>query len=82
MQEDKYLRLVGLEGHTELWHNTTVPVIVTHGRNDDHAPIVAFVRDAAKLPYTVLVYNLGLRPYSLAVVRKNSYISLYHILSS
>ncbi|XP_050344829.1 uncharacterized protein LOC126769903 isoform X1 [Nymphalis io] len=68
VQEKRYLRLVGLEGHTDLWHNTTVPVIVTHARNDDHANVVSFVRDAAQLPYTVLVYNLGLKPYSLAVV--------------
>ncbi|CAH2086964.1 unnamed protein product [Euphydryas editha] len=68
VQEERYMRLVGLEGHTELWHNTTVPVIVTHARNDDHALVVSFIRDCARLPYTVLVYNLGLEPYSLAVV--------------
>ncbi|CAH0718681.1 unnamed protein product, partial [Brenthis ino] len=68
VQEERYLRLVGLDGHTELWHNTTVPAIVTYAKNDDHALVVAFVRDFAKLPYTILVYNLGLKPYSLAVV--------------
>ncbi|XP_045785581.1 uncharacterized protein LOC123881064 isoform X2 [Maniola jurtina] len=68
VQEERYLRLVGLEGQTEAWHNTTVPVLVTHARNDEHALVVAFVRAAARLPYTVLVYNLGLKPYSLAMV--------------
>ncbi|XP_023941116.1 uncharacterized protein LOC112048014 isoform X2 [Bicyclus anynana] len=68
VQEERYLRLVGLEGQTEAWHNTTVPALVTHARNDEHALVVAFVRAAARLPYTILVYNLGLKPYSLAMV--------------
>lgn len=69
VKEERYLRLVGLEGAPEPWHNTTLPALVTHARHDDHAPVVAFVRAAARLPYTVLVYNLGLKPYSLAMVR-------------
>ncbi|KAI8435430.1 hypothetical protein MSG28_003737 [Choristoneura fumiferana] len=66
--EERYFRLLGLDGHTELWHNTTVPAIVTYARGDDHAMAVSFVRAAAKLPYTVLLYNLGLKPHSLALV--------------
>ncbi|VVC98579.1 uncharacterized protein LOC126965716 isoform X2 [Leptidea sinapis] len=68
VQEERYLTLVGLSGHTEPWHNTTVPVLVTHARHDEHALIVAFVRAAQKLPYTVFVYNIGLKPYSLNVI--------------
>ncbi|OWR52100.1 hypothetical protein KGM_204760 [Danaus plexippus plexippus] len=68
VQEERYLRLVGLEGHTDLWHNTSVPVIVTHTRNEDHATVIDFILSAARLPYTVLIYNLGLKPYSLAVI--------------
>ncbi|CAH2209986.1 jg21640, partial [Pararge aegeria aegeria] len=68
VQEERYLRLVGLEGPTEVWHNTTVPVLITHARNDDHALVIAFIHDMAHLPYTILVYNLGLKPYSLAMV--------------
>lgn len=71
VQEERYLRLVGLEGHTDLWHNTSVPVIVTHTRNEDHATVIDFILSAARLPYTVLIYNLGLKPYSLAVVSNN-----------
>ncbi|KAM3961767.1 uncharacterized protein ACR2FA_004086 [Aphomia sociella] len=68
VQEETYFRLLGLDGHTELWHNTTVPVLVTYARGDSHAMAVSFVRAAARLPYTVLLYNLGLKPYSLSVV--------------
>ncbi|CAH3879242.1 unnamed protein product [Pieris brassicae] len=68
VQEERYLSLVGLAGHVELWKNTTVPVLVTHARNDDHALVVAFIGAAQKLPYTILVYNLGLKPYSLNVI--------------
>ncbi|XP_041976809.1 uncharacterized protein LOC121731461 [Aricia agestis] len=65
--EARWLAAVGFSG-VEAWHNTTVPVIVTVARGDQHARVVAFVRAAAHLPYTVLVYNIGLKPYSLAVV--------------
>ncbi|XP_063531396.1 uncharacterized protein LOC134742276 isoform X3 [Cydia strobilella] len=67
VEEERYLKILGLSGHVETWHNTTVPVIVTHVR-DDPAMAVSFVRAAARLPYTVLLYNLGLKPNSLAVV--------------
>jgi hypothetical protein len=68
VQEERYFRLLGLDGRVEPWHNTTQPVLVTHARGDAHALAVSFVRAAARLPYTVLLYNLGLKPYSLAVV--------------
>ncbi|CAG9783447.1 unnamed protein product [Diatraea saccharalis] len=68
VQEERYFRLLGLDGHLEPWHNTTQPVLVTHARGDEHALAVTFVRAAARLPYTVLLYNLGLKPYSLAMV--------------
>ncbi|XP_052752700.1 uncharacterized protein LOC113522215 isoform X2 [Galleria mellonella] len=68
VQEERYFRLLGLDGHVELWHNTTLPVLVTYARGDSHAMAVSFVRAAARLPYTVLLYNLGLKPYSLSVV--------------
>lgn len=68
VQEEQYSRLLGLDGHQELWHNTTTPALVTYARSDSHAQAVSFIRAAAKLPYTVLLYNLGLKPYSLAVV--------------
>ncbi|XP_022819275.1 uncharacterized protein LOC111351545 isoform X2 [Spodoptera litura] len=68
VQEEQYSRLLGLDGHQELWHNTTLPALVTYARNDAHAEAVSFIRAAAKLPYTVLLYNLGLKPYSLSVV--------------
>lgn len=66
--EERYFKILGLSGHVETWHNTTVPVIVTYARGDDHAMAVSFVRAAARLPYTVLLYNLGLKSNSLAVV--------------
>ncbi|XP_075992950.1 uncharacterized protein LOC142987886 isoform X2 [Anticarsia gemmatalis] len=66
--EEQYARLLGLDGHTEPWHNTTLPALVTYARADAHALAVSFVRAAARLPYTVLLYNLGLKPYSLAIV--------------
>ncbi|CAH0604476.1 unnamed protein product [Chrysodeixis includens] len=68
VQEEQYERLLGLDGRQEPWHNTSLPALVTYARNDAHAQAVSFVRAAAKLPYTVLLYNLGLKPYSLAVV--------------
>ncbi|XP_045491221.1 uncharacterized protein LOC123691059 isoform X2 [Colias croceus] len=68
VQEERYLALVGLSGHVEAWKNTTLPAIVTHARNNEHALVVAFIRAAQKLPYTILVYNIGLKPYSLNVV--------------
>ncbi|RVE42111.1 hypothetical protein evm_013223 [Chilo suppressalis] len=68
VQEERYFRLLGLLGGVEVWHNTTQPVLVTHARGDSHALAVNFVRAAARLPYTVLLYNLGLKPYSLTVV--------------
>ncbi|XP_068629702.1 uncharacterized protein [Battus philenor] len=66
--EARYERLLGLDGRAEPWRNSTLPVLVTYARGDEHARAVGFVRHAARLPYTVLLYNLGLRPYSLAVV--------------
>lgn len=66
--EEQYDRLLGLDGHTELWHNTTLPALVTYARAESHALAVSFVRAAARLPYTVLLYNLGLKPNSLAIV--------------
>lgn len=68
VQEERYLGLVGLAGHVELWKNTTVPVLMTYARDDDHALVVSFIQAAQKLPYTILVYNIGLKPYSLNVV--------------
>lgn len=68
VQEERYERLVGLGGHVDPWRNTTVPVLVTYGRTDGHALLVSFVHAAARFPYTILVYNLDLQPYSLAVV--------------
>ncbi|XP_049867128.1 uncharacterized protein LOC126367584 isoform X2 [Pectinophora gossypiella] len=64
--EERYMRrLLG----AERWHNSSTPALVTHVRGDAHAPAVSFVRAAARLPYTVLLYNLGLKPYSLSVVQ-------------
>lgn len=68
VEEERYGRLLGLGAHAQPWHNTTLPVLVTHARGDAHALAVSFVRAAATLPYTVLLYNLGLKPYSLSVV--------------
>ncbi|XP_053625602.1 uncharacterized protein LOC128683717 isoform X2 [Plodia interpunctella] len=68
VQEKRYFKLLGLDGQVELWHNTTVPVLVSYARGDDHALAVSFVRAAQQLPFTVLLYNLGLKPYSLGVV--------------
>ncbi|XP_059061265.1 uncharacterized protein LOC131854149 [Achroia grisella] len=68
VQEERYFRVLGLDGHVEVWHNTTLPVLVTYARGDSHAMAVSFVRAAARLPYTVLLYNLGLKPYSLSMV--------------
>lgn len=68
VQEEKYERILGLGGKAEAWHNTTTPAIVTYSRGDAHAQAVAFVRAIARLPYTVLLYNIGLKPYSLAVI--------------
>ncbi|CAG5011080.1 unnamed protein product [Parnassius apollo] len=52
----------------ERWRNCTLPALVTYARGDAHALAVAFVRHAARLPYTLLLYNVGLKPYSLSVV--------------
>ncbi|XP_060810907.1 uncharacterized protein LOC106139140 isoform X2 [Amyelois transitella] len=68
VQEKRYFKLLGLDGQVEQWHNTTLPVLVTYARGDDHALAVSFVRAAQQLPFTVLLYNLGLKPYSLSVV--------------
>ncbi|CAH2074768.1 unnamed protein product, partial [Iphiclides podalirius] len=68
VQEERYAQLLGLDGRAEAWHNCTLPSLVTYARGDGHALAVAFVRHAARLPYTVLLYNIGLKPYSLAVV--------------
>ncbi|KPJ00212.1 PREDICTED: uncharacterized protein LOC106128504 isoform X2 [Papilio xuthus] len=65
---EEYARLLGLDGRAEPWRNTTLPALVTYARGDAHALAVAFVRHAARLPYTVLLYNIGLKPYSLSVV--------------
>lgn len=81
--EERYGRLLGLGPGAQAlrWHNTTLPVLVTHASGDHHAEAVSFVRAAHHLPYTVLLYNLGLKPYSLAVVSVNFNImcSLYMI---
>ncbi|KAI5634492.1 hypothetical protein NE865_12825 [Phthorimaea operculella] len=74
VEEERYARVLGLPGaggaaSVVRWKNTTVPALVTHARGDQHAEAVSFVRAAARLPYTVLLYNLGLKPYSLAVVQ-------------
>lgn len=66
--EEQYERALGLDGRTEPWHNASLPALVTYARADGHALAVSFVRAAARLPYTVLLYNLGLKPYSLAIV--------------
>lgn len=73
--EERYFRILGLDGHAEPWHNTSTPVLVTYARGDAHALAVSYVRHAARLPYTVLLYNLGLKPYSLSVVS----LSLQHL---
>lgn len=71
--EERFARLLGLGPGAQAlrWHNTTLPVLVTHASSDHHAEAVSFVRAAHHLPYTVLLYNLGLKPYSLAVVSVN-----------
>lgn len=71
--EERFARLLGLGPGAQAlrWHNTTLPVLVTHASSDHHAEAVSFVRAAHHLPYTVLLYNLGLKPYSLAVVSFN-----------
>lgn len=70
VEEERYLRAVGLGagGGSDAPRNTTTPALVTYASGDAHALAVSFVRHAASLPYTVLIYNLGLKPYSLAVV--------------
>lgn len=68
VQEERYERVLGLDGRAEQWHNTSVPVVVTYAHEDALAQAVGFVRATARLPYTVLLYNIGLKPYSLAVV--------------
>ncbi|KAL0841671.1 hypothetical protein ABMA28_013948 [Loxostege sticticalis] len=69
VEEERYLRAVGLgAGGSDAPRNTTTPALVTYASGDAHALAVSFVRHAASLPYTVLIYNLGLKPYSLAVV--------------
>ncbi|KAJ0180217.1 hypothetical protein K1T71_003621 [Dendrolimus kikuchii] len=68
VQEERYERVLGLDGKVEQWHNTTLPAIVTYAHDDAHAQAVSFVRATARLPYTVLLYNIGLKPYSLAVI--------------
>lgn len=75
--EERFARLLGLGPGAQAlrWHNTTLPVLVTHASGDRHAEAVSFVRAAHHLPYTVLLYNLGLKPYSLAVVSVNFFIS-------
>lgn len=75
--EERFARLLGLGPGAQAlrWHNTTLPALVTHASGDHHAEAVSFVRAAQHLPYTVLLYNLGLKPYSLAVVSFN-YIAL------
>lgn len=67
-QEARYAALLGLDPAPPRWHNTTVPVLVTYALGDAHAQAVGFVRDAARLPYTVLLYDLGLKPASLQIV--------------
>lgn len=70
VEEERYLSSVGLGEHSvELWQNTSVPVLVTYARGDGHAQAVGFVRAvSARLPHTVLLYNLGLTSHSLAIV--------------
>ncbi|XP_028158298.1 uncharacterized protein LOC114351328, partial [Ostrinia furnacalis] len=64
VQEERYLRAAGLRARAPA---AAAPALVTYARQD-HALAVSFVRHAAALPYPVLVYNLGLKPYSLAVL--------------
>ncbi|XP_037973444.2 uncharacterized protein LOC105386958 isoform X1 [Plutella xylostella] len=64
----RYFQQLGLEGALEAWRNVTAPALVSHAHGDGHAAAVAFIRAAARLPHTVLMYNLGLTPHSLAVV--------------
>lgn len=79
MQEERYLGALGLGPQPlEPWHNTSLPVLVTYASGDSHAQAVGFVRAVnAKLPYTVLLYNLGLSPNSLVVVSIHTHPSLY-----
>lgn len=70
VEEERYLRQLGLAGPggVERWRNTTVPALVTYARGDAHAMAVEFALHAATLPYTLLLYNIGLKPASLAIV--------------
>lgn len=78
VQEERYLDALGLGAHPpERWHNISMPVLVTYARGDSHAQAVGFVRAAAaKLPYTILLYNLGLTPNALSIV--SIYITSIH----
>lgn len=67
--EARYAALLGLQPAPARWHNTTLPVLVTYARGDAHAQAVGFLQDAARLPYSVLLYDLGLKPTSLQIVR-------------
>lgn len=71
----RYFQQLGLEGALEAWRNVTAPALVSHAHGDGHAAAVAFIRAAARLPHTVLMYNLGLTPHSLAVV--SNYMCVY-----
>lgn len=78
--EARYSALLGLEAaEAARWHNTTLPVLVTYARGDAHAQAVGFVQDAARLPYSVLLYDLGLKPASLQIVSAINISSVLYI---
>ncbi|GBP32068.1 hypothetical protein EVAR_21102_1 [Eumeta japonica] len=53
----------------ELWHNVSVPSIVTYARGEQHAQAVGFIRAvAARLPHSLLLYNLGLTSHSYNII--------------
>lgn len=70
--EDKYLSILGFNNRSpvEVWHNTSVPAVVSYVLDGQHAQAVGFVKNIlTRLPtFTVILYNLGLSKQSLDVV--------------
>lgn len=70
--DEKYLRLLGFSDRprlfpTDVWKNTSLPVIVTYVLEGEHSQAIGLINNVARvLPNnTILVYNLGLDEYSL-----------------
>ncbi|KAB0794998.1 hypothetical protein PPYR_11837 [Photinus pyralis] len=86
--DEKYLQMLGFVDKprlypTDVWHNTSLPVIVTYVLEGQESQAIGFANNIGKvLPNnTILIYNIGLGSYGLRMLQNYCNSSRCQVIS-